>query len=94
MARAIVRETYGIELPRTSSQMYGVRAPVANRDELEPGDLVFFRIEESGPGISHVGVYVGEGRFMHASASRGGVVDRLAIPYFGNRYAGARRLLE
>ena len=92
MARAIVREAYGIELPRTSKQMFVVGSPIANRDDLRPGDLLFFRIAASGPGISHVGVYVGDDRFIHASLSRGGVIDSLNQPYFGSRYAGARRL--
>ena len=92
MARAIVREAYGIELPRTSKQMFVVGSPIANRDDLRPGDLLFFRIAASGPGISHVGVYVGDDRFIHASLSRGGAIDSLNQPYFGSRYAGARRL--
>lgn len=92
MARAIVRETYGIELPRTSKQMFNVGTPVPTLNDLLPGDLVFFRIATSGPDVSHVGVYVGENRFMHASSSRGGVIDQLSKPYFGSRFAGARRL--
>ena len=92
MARAIVREAYGIELPRTSKQMFVGGAPISSRDDLRPGDLLFFRIAASGPGISHVGVYVGDDRFIHASLSRGGVIDSLNQPYFGSRYAGARRL--
>ena len=92
MARAIVREAYGIELPRTSKQMFVVGSPIGSRKDLRPGDLLFFRIAASGPGISHVGVYVGDDRFIHASLSRGGVIDSLNQPYFGSRYAGGRRL--
>ena len=93
MTRAIVRETYGLELPRTSGQMFGLGAAVRGADRLRPGDLVFFRITDSGPGVSHVGVYVGDGRFAHASSSRGGVIDALSKPYFQNRYVGGRRIL-
>lgn len=93
LARAVIREAYGVELPRTSRQMFGLGVPVADRADLRPGDLVFFRIDYSGPGISHVGVYLGRGRFAHASSSRGGVVDRLSQPYFDARYAGARHIL-
>ena len=93
LARAVIRETYGVELPRTSRQMYVLGTPISDRTDLRPGDLVFFRIAYSGTGISHVGVYVGRGRFAHASQSRGGVVDRLTQPYFDTRYAGARRIL-
>ena len=93
MTRAIVRETYGIELPRTSKQMFSVGVPIVNRNQLQPGDLVFFHIAASGSGVSHVGIYVGKDRFMHASSSRGGVMDRLSNSYFDSRFAGARRLL-
>ena len=93
MARAIVRETYGLELPRTSKQMYKLGSPVRGGGRLRPGDLVFFRIGDSGPGVSHVGVYVGDDRFAHASSSRGGVIDQLSQPYFKTRYVGGRRIL-
>jgi len=93
LARAIYREAYGLELPRTSGQMYNLGTAVSRRGDLRPGDLVFFRITDSGSGISHVGVYLGGGRFAHASASRGGVVDALQDPYFQGRYAGGRRVL-
>jgi cell wall-associated NlpC family hydrolase len=93
MTRAIFRRAYGLELPRTSGQMYRLGEPVGRRRDLRPGDLVFFRLADSGPGISHVGVYVGDGRFAHASASRGSVVDELGSPYFTRHYAGARRIL-
>ena len=93
MARAIFREAYGLELPRTSRQMYRLGTAVPRGKELRPGDLVFFRIADSGSGISHVGVYLGAGQFAHASASRGGVVDALQDPYYQGRYAGGRRVL-
>ena len=93
LTRAVFREAYGLELPRTSGEMSRLGRRVEPENSLKPGDLVFFRLSESGPGISHVGVYVGEGRFAHASASRGGVVDELTTPYFKSRYAGARRIL-
>ena len=93
LARAVMREAFGVELPRTSGQMYRLGSAVSRRQSLRPGDLVFFRISYSGPGVSHVGVYVGDGRFAHASSSRGGVIDRLDQPYFDSRFAGARRIL-
>ena len=91
-ARAIFRETYGIELPRTSKQMYQVGAPVTSLLRLRPGDLVFFANTNSGPGVSHVGIYLGQGRFAHASSSQGGTITELKHPYFKPRYAGARRV--
>ena len=93
LTRAVYRETYGIELPRTSREMYELGRPVGQVSKLKAGDLVFFRIADSGSGISHVGIYVGEGRFAHASSSRGGVIDSLSASYFETRYAGSRRIL-
>ncbi len=89
--RAIVRETYGIELPRTSKQMFQV-GKIVKKQDLKPGDLVFFKNTYSGPGVSHVGIFVGDGRFAHASASRGGTITELTHPYFLKRYTGARRV--
>ena len=93
LTRAVYREAYGVELPRTSRQMYRLGKPVSVPDQLRSGDPVFFRLGTSGPGISHVGIYVGDGRFAHASSSRGGVIAPLSSPYFDKRFAGARRVL-
>ena len=90
--RAIFRETYGIELPRTSKQMYGVGRAIPQEQSLKPGDLVFFKNTYSGPGVSHVGIYLGNGRFAHASSSKGGTITPLDNPYFQARYIGARRV--
>ena len=90
--RAIIREAYGIELPRTSKQMFQVGKQVRTRSGLEPGDLVFFQDTYSGPGVSHVGIYLGDGRFAHASSSKGGVITPLDDVYFKKRFAGGRRI--
>ena len=90
--RAIFRETYGVELPRTSKQMYSVGRAIPQGQDLKPGDLVFFKNTYSGPGVSHVGIYLGEGRFAHASSSKGGTITQLNNPYFQPRYVGARRV--
>ena len=90
--RAIFRETYGVELPRTSNQMYKLGTQIAGRSALRPGDLVFFRDTYSGPGVSHVGIYIGDGRFAHASSSQGGTITPLNAPYFDRRFAGGRRV--
>jgi cell wall-associated NlpC family hydrolase len=92
LVRAIIRETYGIELPRTSAEMFTLGQPVPERRQLRPGDLVFFHDTYSGPGVSHVGVYVGDGRFAHASVTQGGTIGSLGAAYFRQRYAGARRI--
>lgn len=83
---------HGIQLPRTSASQAGVGKPVP-RNQLQPGDLVFFRTR--GRGISHVGIYIGNGKFVHSSSARGRVrVDTLNSGYYYQRYAGARRVTK
>jgi len=66
--------------------------PIA-REALQPGDLVFFNT--LGAPRSHVGVYVGGGRFVHASNPRTGVrIDQLAQRYWAERFENAQRLIE
>ena len=79
----------GRTLPRTSYGQYQTGTPVS-RAALVPGDLVFFQTTDPGP--SHVGIYVGNGQFIHASYSRGVVVSSIDEPYFRDRYLGARRI--
>ena len=88
-----VAASAGVELPRTSREQFAAGVPV-NRDELQPGDLVFFR-NTWRPGISHVGIYIGEGRFVHAASRQGQVViDHLDEPYYAARFAGGRRITD
>jgi len=80
----------GINLPRTADVQYEVGTPVSTA-ELIPGDLVFF--ETYTYGASHVGIYVGDGNFIHASSSRGVTVSSLGQAYYSSHYIGARRIL-
>jgi cell wall-associated NlpC family hydrolase len=80
----------GLDLPRTAAEQFAEGVAVAVSD-LRPGDLVFFR-DTYKRGISHVGIYIGDGRFLHAAGRRHGViVSELSRPYYRSRYAGARR---
>jgi len=63
-----------------------------SRSELRAGDLVFFNT--SGKGVSHVGIYVGDGKFAHASTSRGVISTSLSDSYYVNRYVGAKRVMS
>lgn len=87
---AVCRE-FDIRLPRTSSAMYGHGTSVS-RGDLQPGDLVFFK-NTYRRGISHVGIYVGDGQFVHAvRPGRGVQVSALSESYYVNHYAGAFRV--
>ena len=79
----------GTTLPRTSRQQFMVGRAVERRD-LRAGDLVFFNT--SGSGVSHVGLFVGNDAFIHASSSQGVVREMMSAPYFIGRYMGARRV--
>jgi cell wall-associated NlpC family hydrolase len=78
----------GIHLPRTADAQYYAGNRI--RGDMKPGDLVFFQTYEPGP--SHVGIYLGDGKFVHA-ASEGVMVSNLSDAYWANRYLGARRYI-
>jgi cell wall-associated NlpC family hydrolase len=79
----------GVAVPRTAAQQYAVARPVPQRD-LRPGDLVFFRL--SGREVSHVGIYAGDGLFVHAPQTGGQVrTASLHDEWYRERYAGGGR---
>lgn len=81
---------HGIELPRSSREQYTVGYKVS-KSNLQPGDLVFFNT--SGSGVSHVGIYIGDGKFIHSGNTSGVVITDLYSAYWVNLYLGARRVL-
>lgn len=87
-----VFDQMGYGLPRMADGQFEVGIPVSRR-ELQPGDLVFFSTYEPGP--SHVGIYLGNDQFIHASSGAGYVtVTSLSSSYYRERYIGARRIIK
>lgn len=86
-----VFEKIGIELPRTSSSQATQGEKVAKED-LRMGDLVFFNT--NGVSISHVGIYLADGQFIHASTNHGVTKSKLSEDYYATRYVTARRILD
>lgn len=83
-------EAFGVRLPRNSQGQSEVGARI-ERAELEPGDLVFYNTLRRP--YSHVGIYVGDGRFVHAPKSGAKVrVERMESRYWTERFNGARRI--
>jgi lipoprotein Spr len=86
-----VFDKIGINLPHQSGSQYQMGTAIS-RDDIRAGDLVFFNT--SGKGVSHVGIYVGEGKFAHASTSRGVTISSLSDGYYVKRYVGAKRIMS
>lgn len=88
--RDVFRKFDGRQLPRRSADQFGVGNKTERR-KLAYGDLVFFRTV--GSGVSHVGIFVGNGDFIHVSSSRGVIVTPMNEEYWAKRYVGAKRIL-
>ena len=88
--RAIYKETIGLVLPRSSDQQANATQKI-DKSELKPGDLVFFNTMKRT--FSHVGIYLGEGKFIHSPRSGASVrIEDMRIPYWNVRFDGARRV--
>ena len=87
--QGLTSEAYGLSLPRTSREQADFCKEIAKQD-LKEGDLVFFA---SGRSISHVGMYISNNKFVHASTSMGVVISDLDEAYWSRRFVKAGRLL-
>lgn len=85
-----VFNNFGINLVHTAAGQYKA-GTVIKKEELTPGDLVFFNT--GGYGINHSGIYIGNDQFIHASSSRGIRIDSMLDNYWSPRYRGANRIL-
>lgn len=92
LVRYVFKEAWGAELPRTSAEISKMGENIP-RQELQPGDLVFFNTLKHA--FSHVGIYLGDNKFIH-SPSAGGVVriESMDLSYWKARFNGGRRLNE
>ncbi|MHB9143961.1 MAG: C40 family peptidase [Symbiobacteriia bacterium] len=86
----MVYKHFGISLPRTSSAQ-SRRGTFVSKANLLPGDLVFFKNTYKA-GVSHVGIYIGGGKFIHDWPGTGTTVSSLSSAYFRNHYWGAKRV--
>lgn len=88
----VFRDTLDVRLPRTSRDLAAMQGPKIAPERLAPADLVFFG---QGGEVSHVGIYVGEGRFVHAPRTGGTVrLDHLDGAWWRDHYTGAKRVLR
>lgn len=87
----VFRQAAALSLPRTTRELQALRGREVRRPDLASGDLVFFGARGR---VNHAGIYVGEGRFVHAPSSGGTVrLDALDGHYWRDHYLGAKRIL-
>lgn len=92
LVRYVFKEAWGANLPRTSAEISRVGETVDPQD-LQPGDLVFYNTLKRG--FSHVGIYLGNNKFIHSPSSGGRVrIDSMDLSYWKQRFNGARRINE
>lgn len=90
----VYRDAAGIALPRSTRELIVMRAPDISKDALQSGDLVFFATNGASQ-VNHAGIYVGEGRFVHAPSTGGTVrLDYLSNNYWQRSYLNAKRVLQ
>ena len=88
---SVYRDVADIKLPRTTSQQREHCIPI-EKDQLAAGDILFFSSKRSGGKVAHVAMYIGNGRMIHASSSRGVVEDDIALKYYLDHYLGSGRI--
>ncbi len=87
----VFRDALAIKLPRSSRQQFDFTEAIS-KSELIPGDLIFFATGRDKKTVSHVGMYIGEDKMVHSSASRGVMVSRINEEYFVNTFVAAGRV--
>lgn len=88
---AVYTTVYAMQLPRTSKAMYSTYASVSE-ENLQIGDLVFFNYD--GKGVSHVGIYIGNHKYAHASTSKGVIIGDLTWAYTKKHFLRGGRVIQ
>lgn len=92
MVRYVFMQAWGTKLPRTAEEISRVGETV-DRTNLQPGDLVFYNTLRRG--FSHVGIYLGDNKFIHSPSSGGQVrIESMELSYWKSRFSGARRISD
>lgn len=90
LVRYVFKEAWGTNLPRTSEEISRVGLHIETQD-LQPGDLVFYKTLKHA--FSHVGIYLGDNKFIHSPAPGGAVrIESMDLSYWKKRFNGARRI--
>jgi cell wall-associated NlpC family hydrolase len=87
----VFRDVLGLQLPRSAAQMYNVGEPVQN-GPLQFADLLFFR-QSANSKITHVGIYIAQKKFVHASPTRGVMISGLDEKFHREHFVGAKRIV-
>jgi peptidoglycan DL-endopeptidase LytE len=91
-----IYDIFDVQLPRSARDQFRVGSKI-NREELAVGDLVFFRTKRYVKYPTHVGIYIGDGNFIHSSSGHGRIgvkIDALSSDYYSNAYTGATRIKD
>lgn len=93
LTQQLYRSVYGKELSRSSNEQFK-SAQKINKRKLTSGDLVFFSTDRSGKKVGHVGIYLKDGKFIHASSSSGVIVSKLSEPYYKRNWISGGKVLN
>jgi cell wall-associated NlpC family hydrolase len=92
LVRYVFKAAWGTDLPRTAAEISRVGEKIDKHD-LQPGDLVFYNTLRRG--FSHVGIYLGDSKFIHSPSAGGEVrIESMDIAYWNKRFSGARRIVD
>ena len=92
LVRYVFKEAWGTDLPRTAAEISRVGEKI-DKFDLQPGDLVFYNTLRRG--FSHVGIYLGDSKFIHSPSTGGEVrIENMNVAYWKKRFNGARRIID